>query len=231
MKKNEKIETHESYGLVSFHRVYGHSGFMFGSDVLSENFIELRIARGEKIYDESLGFHYYPTDDLITVKMTNTQFAELLTNMNVGCGVPCTIEDINGKAVEQQTEIPDPLLQEFKKTFMGRSKDILNSLNKTKDELCSLIDKKNLTKKDQERMKSLLSRYITEIRCNMPFFINQYKEETANVVQRARAEIDAALQGSVIRAGIKALGIQPNITPIKVKKEQENTDDFEPLPF
>lgn len=90
--------------------------------------------------------------------------------MNVGCGVPCTIEDINGKAVEQQTEIPDPLLQEFKKTFMGRSKDILNSLNKTKDELCSLIDKKNLTKKDQERMKSLLSRYITEIRCNMPFF-------------------------------------------------------------
>lgn len=58
-----------------------------------------------------------------------------------------------------------------------------------------LLIRKNLTKKDQERIKGLLSRYITEIRCNMPFFINQYKEETANVVQRARAEIDAALQG------------------------------------
>ena len=44
----------------------------------------------------------------------------------------------------------------------------------------------------------------------MPFFINQYKEETANVVQRAKAEIDAALQGAVIRAGVKALGIQMN---------------------
>lgn len=208
--KNRKVETHESYGLVSFSRVFGHSGFMFGSDVLSENFIELRIAHGEKIYDEGHSFYYFPNDEIIRVKMTNTQFAELLTNMNVGSGIPCTIESLNGKIINQQKEMPDSLLQEFKKTYIGRSKEILNSLNETKDELCRLIDKKNLTKNDQERMKKLLSRYITEIRCNMPFFINQYKEETANVVQRAKAEIDAALQGAVIRAGVKALGIQMN---------------------
>lgn len=224
--KNRKVETHESYGLVSFSRVFGHSGFMFGSDVLSENFIELRIAHGEKVYDDGHCFYYHPNDEIIRVKMTNTQFAELLTNMNVGDGIPCTIERLNGKVINQQKEMPDSLLQEFKKTYMGKSKEILNSLNDTKDELCRLIDKKNLTKNDQERMKGLVSKYITEIRCNMPYFINQYKEETANVVQRARTEIDAALQGAVIRAGVKALGVQMN------NKIESNKDvDVDKLPF
>lgn len=217
MEKDRHLK-HPCFGLARFSRICGYSGFMFGSDVQSENFIELTINHAERIKGD-YSVHYYDYGKpIVRLKMTQTQFAELLTNMNIGNGVPVTLEEINGERLEQ-FDLDDAKnhLDELKEDFKERSKETLNSLIESRNELKKIIDKKNLSKKDQEKALWLLDKYIQEIRSNMPFFIKLYKEETADIVQRAKTELDGMIQSCVIRAGVKALGLDS--TPIKGELE------------
>ena len=100
MEKERRMK-HPCFGLARFSRIYGYSGFMFGSDVQSENFIELTINHAERVQGD-YRVHYYDYGvPIVRLKMTQTQFAELLTNMNIGNGIPVTLETINGEVVEQ----------------------------------------------------------------------------------------------------------------------------------
>ena len=217
MDKDKRLK-HPCFGLAKFSRIYGYSGFMFGSDVQSENFIELTINHAERVKGDYRVHYYDYGRPIVRLKMTQTQFAELLTNMNMGTGVPVTLEAINGERVEQ-FDLDDAKnhLDELKDDFKERSKETLNSLIESRNKLKRIIDKKNLSKKDQEEALWLLDKYIQEIRSNMPFFIKLYKEETADIVQRAKTELDGMIQSCVIRAGVKALGLDS--TPIKGELE------------
>lgn len=204
----DKRLKHPCFGLARFSRIQGYSGFMFGSDVQSENFIELTINHAERVKGDYRVYYYDYSKPIVRLKMTQTQFAELLTNMNIGNGIPVTLEEVNGERIEQfDLNEAKNHLDELKEDFKERSKKTLNSLIETSDEIKRIINKKNLSKKDQENAINLLNKYITEIRSNMPFFINLYKEETADVVQRAKSELDGMIQSCVIRAGVKALGL------------------------
>lgn len=214
----DKHLKHPCFGLARFSRICGYSGFMFGSDVQSDNFIELTINHAERVKGDYRVHYYDYGRPIVRLKMTQTQFAELLTNMNIGNGVPVTLEAINGERVEQfDLNEAKNHLDELKEDFKERSKKTVNSLIETSNALKRIINKKNLSKKDQEDAMNLLDRYITEIRSNMPFFIKLYKEETADIVQRAKSELDGMIQSCVIRAGVKALGLDS--TPIKGELE------------
>lgn len=217
MEKDRHLK-HPCFGLARFSRVFGYSGFMFGSDVQSENFIELTINHAERVQGDYRVHYYDYGKPIVRLKMTQTQFAELLTNMNIGNGVPVTLEAVNGERIEQfDLNEAKNHLDELKDDFKERSKKTVNSLIETSNVLKRIINKKNLSKKDQEDAMNLLDRYITEIRSNMPFFIKLYKEETADIVQRAKSELDGMIQSCVIRAGVKALGLDS--TPIKGELE------------
>lgn len=217
MEKDRHLK-HPCFGLARFSRICGYSGFMFGSDVQSENFIELTINHAERVQGDYRVHYYDYGKSIVRLKMTQTQFAELLTNMNIGNGVPVTLEAVNGEQIEQfDLNEAKNHLDELKDDFKERSKKTVNSLIETSNELKRIINKKNLSKKDQEDAMNLLDRYITEIRSNMPFFIKLYKEETADIVQRAKSELDGMIQSCVIRAGVKALGLDS--TPIKGELE------------
>lgn len=218
MEKDRHLK-HPCFGLARFSRVFGYSGFMFGSDVQSDNFIELTINHAERVQgDYEVHYHDYGKP-IVRLKMTQTQFAELLTNMNIGNGVPVTLEAVNGERIEQfDLNEAKNHLDELKEDFKERSKKTVNSLIETSNALKRIINKKNLSKKDQEDAMNLLDRYITEIRSNTPFFIKLYKEETADIVQRAKSELDGMIQSCVIRAGVKALGLDST----SIKGELEN---------
>lgn len=217
MEKDRHLK-HPCFGLARFSRICGYSGFMFGSDVQSENFIELTINHAERVQGDYKVHYYDYGKPIVRLKMTQTQFAELLTNMNIGNGVPVTLEAVNGERIEQfDLNEAKNHLDELKEDFKERSKETLNSLIESRNELKKIIDKKNLSKKDQEKALWLLDKYIQEIRSNMPFFIKLYKEETSDIVQRAKTELDGMIQSCVIRAGVKALGLDS--TPIKGELE------------
>lgn len=218
MEKDKRFK-HPCFGLARFSRVSSYSGFMFGSDVQSENYIELTISNAERVKGDYRVHYYDYGKPIVRLRMTQTQFAELLTSMNIGNGVPVTLEAVCGESVEQfNIDEAKNHLDELKDDFKERTVETLNSLIDTNKKLKKIISKKNLSKKDQEDATRLLDKYIQEIRSNIPFFIKLYKEETTDIVQRAKAEIDGMLQSCIIRAGVKALGLEAS----NIRGEIEN---------
>ena len=208
MNKEEKEFKHPSFGMLGFSRVNGNSGYLFGTNVQPDNYIEMRLYTGRMKRDD-IEDNFYPDDNILTVKMSPVQFSELITSMNYARGVPCTITSFNGKKVEQAKNI------ENRKTFSARSfndkmSKFADSINKNMTTAEKLIAKKNLSKKDQEELRMMLYGIQKELTSNIPFFRQMFQEEMDKIVVDAKAEIDAAMQHAVTKAGIKALGLQFN---------------------
>lgn len=124
--EREKM-SHESYGQIRFSRINGHNRF-YGSELEQDNYVELTVNKSECEKDLSKDW-YYDTGQLVRLRMTSNQFAELITSMNVGSGVPCTLEYINGVKIA-----PLPKVENRKEVTHRQFKDrMVEFSNKIKD--------------------------------------------------------------------------------------------------
>lgn len=208
MKNEEKKYEHPSFGMLSLSRIHGKSGYLFGSEIQSDNFIELTLSEGEMNRELSNDW-FFARKPLFKVKMSANQFSELITTLNVGSGVPVTIEEVLGERIEQCTDM------ESKKTythnqFRQRMAELMVDINKRWKQAEKIIDKKTLTKDDQRELKLFYDKLTTEVKSNIPFFVKCFQEVMDKVVLDAKTEIDSALLRVVVDAGIKALGIDGN---------------------
>lgn len=207
MNKEEKEFQHPSFGMLGFSRVNGNNGYLFGTNVQPDNYIEMRLYTGRMKRDD-IEDNFYPDDNILTVKMSPVQFSELITSMNYARGVPCTITSFNGKKVEQAKNIENR--KTVSERFFNKMSKFAASINKNMTTAEKLIAKKNLSKKDQEELRMMLYGIQTELTSNIPFFRQMFQDEMDKIVVDAKAEIDAAMQHAVTKAGIKALGLQFN---------------------
>ena len=106
MKVNSKETTHPAYGIASFHRICGNAGNLFGSSVYCDHYVEMEISSGVEIDNGSYHSYLSSGKPHIRVAFSPAQFAELITSMNIGPGVPCTIKEIAGERIDK---IPDEI--------------------------------------------------------------------------------------------------------------------------
>ena len=207
MKVNSKETTHPAYGIASFHRICGNAGNLFGSSVDCDHYVEMEISSGVEI--ESDSYHsYLPTGKPhIRVAFSPAQFAELITSMNIGFGVPCTIKEIAGERIDR---IPDEIhvneLDRQKDNFKQQMKELSENLHKAQNRIKELLSLPRLTKEQKDELRNVLYKGIQDIDSNIPFYMELFDEATDNIIQEAKAEIDATVHNCVLNAGIKALG-------------------------
>lgn len=201
-----KLYKHPSFGMLSISRIQGNSGYLFGSEIQAMNFIELKLSTATLERDLTSD-HYRGEEQLFTIKMSPNQFSELITTMNIGEGVPVTIERVMREEIEQNSTM------ESKKSytqsqFKQRMDNFLVEINKNQERAKEIIKKKNLSKDDQEQLNRHMEKINQEVKLNIPFFLRCFQEVMDKVVLDAKAEIDSALLHSVVEAGIKVLGIE-----------------------
>lgn len=218
MSREEKIYNHPSFGIVRFSRVHGQSKYLFGSEIQSDNFIELTISEGQLRRDLSNDW-YSEGKEKIVVKMSQNQFAELITTMNYCPGVPCTITKDQNGLVEQVEGL------ESKKTythnqFKNRMSDFMTEIDEKFKSAEKILNKSNITKKDREELLWFYKRMSQEVKSNIPFFANCFQEVMDKVVVDAKMEIDSAINHSITEAGIKALGLSVGQLSVEPKKEE-----------
>ena len=105
--------THESFGQISFTRTVGGNTNFYGSELPQDHYISLEIHHSE-IERELTQDRYYNKGQILRLRMSSGQFSELITSMNSGTGIPCTIERLQGKKIES---IP---VLESRKDFVHR---------------------------------------------------------------------------------------------------------------
>jgi hypothetical protein len=205
---DEEVTTHPSYGQVVFSRITGGGSRLYGSAIRKHgSSITLSIKRSDQIDRDGTVWHH-SREELIEVELSSSQFAALITTMNVGSGIPCTIRRLNNKGVEGPPD-DEPLNHERVGRSLANDGEMANRINGSIDEALEAVDAmlagKSLKKSELKLVREKLQKARTNVRSNLPFVLTRFREEAEKVKTTVMAEADAWLTSVVQRAGLTAL--------------------------
>lgn len=205
----ETIKKHPSYGMLSFHRVTGAATPLFGSSIQHRDTIRLTLKEGEVKRSLNKDW-YFGGKQLFEVEMSLSQFAELITSLNMGDGIPVTIlsteaqKRIEPCPFESKTELHQREFQEHLRKTYEKSRVLLRQVKER------FSTKKALTKKEKEEILNILDTLSYDIGSNVDFQVKQFQEQMEKTVQEAKGEIESFYQNRMIEASKQGLQLQGN---------------------
>jgi hypothetical protein len=199
----EEVFTHESFGQIQFNRTNSNGINFYGSELEQDHYITMEVHHSQVRRTLSQDW-YHTTDKILRLRISSGQFAELLTSMNYGSGVPCTIEGIEGRKIA-----PLPV-QESRKEFVHRKfedrmKEFGNTIRERQNKAKELVKKKTLSKEDMHQLQMHLDYLTGEVERNIPFFAKCFQETMDEVIFEAKTEVENAIQHKINTLGLAEL--------------------------
>lgn len=187
-------ETHPAWGLIGASRVSSSPGAaLFDSDILHRHYVVVRLRRSTR--ERRLGHDWKHGDrgSIVEIAMSEAQWASFVSTMNVGDGVPCTIDRI-GKEDMPGVE------------YEPRLAESMDEVEKAGQKVVDVIQKAFAVYKEKSTKANLrsLESAIANATNNMTYAAEMLSEHAENVVQRARADIEA-----IVTSKAEQLGIDP----------------------
>ncbi len=181
------IYNHPAFGMIRASRVSGRST-LHGSDFIHNGYVTVAICRSSFRRNLASDWHH-ADDEVVSVKMSEAQWATFVSTLNCGMGVPCTIEHIER---ETMPDIPHRVATD---SFKGESREYMAEAIET------LRGIQKLNKKQQEAV----DRAIMQLTSNVDFVADQFGKHIEKTVERAKSEIESYVTGAIVRAGIQVL--------------------------
>ena len=201
----DKVSKHESFGLVGVSRVsHSHGTSLFGSSIKHSNSIMLRIKTAEVERHLNRDW-YYGKDQLIEIEMSSTQFAEMITCMNMGDGVPCTLRYLGDyKRIENPPEVKQRQL--FEQEFQEKVDKIAGFYNEDFAQIRELLMKKGTIKvQEREQVVNSITKLVDILEDSIPFLQKSFNESMDKTVSEAKGEVEAFVMHKVTSLGIMGL--------------------------
>jgi len=215
---------HESFAMLGFTRVTSNVGVvMHGSDIKHNSFIRMDLKHSSM--RRGLNHNWYHADDIIaSVEMSNNQFAELITSMNMGDGIPVTL-----KRTEMDGQLPNPeytnVVEQHQREFEEKTKTISKDGSELLEKMKAVFSKSGTIKKaDKEEMMKDLEMVIQNISGNLPYVEDCFRETMDKVVTDAKGTIEAYYTHRIIETGIKALDDANNDFPAPELLASDNNE-------
>ena len=200
----KEYKKHDSWGMVGIYHQHHGGRELFGSDVTNYNTICLKIKTAQ--CERELGRDWIMGDKtLIVITLSANQFADLLTNANMGDGDPCTIEYVMGKGmIEYQPQKPKLKIIEEERDALAEKAlfDINNSIAMVKE----LMEKKKLSKTVGEELLFNMNGALSSL-CGggKEFYKKQAKQELENMVVEAKRQVQNYVDNKIYSTGLQML--------------------------
>lgn len=217
---SKEYEKHDSWGMVGIYHQHHGGRELFGSDVVNHNTICLKIKTAQ--CSRELGRDWIMGDKtLIEISLSANQFADLLTNANMGDGVPCTIEYMIGKGmIEYQPQKPKIEIIEEERNELAEAtvNDLESSITMVKE----LIANKKLSKSaGEELLSKIRGAYSSLVGGSKEFFKKQVKQELNNMVVEAKRQVQSYVDNKIYSTGLKMLQ-DGFVSPQLIENKEEN---------
>ena len=217
---DEKEFKHPSFAQLSFNRVTSHAGIeLYGSDLKHNTVIKMELKHSVK--RRGINHDWYFGNQMITeVTMSQNQFSELITSMNMGDGVPVTLNftEQDGRIEEPTFEPKTEIHEEEFKDMTKRVGEELADLKATMEELLS--GSGTVKKEDRNAMLAKVRTVAQDLTSNMPYVENCFKESMDKTVTDAKNTIEAWYQHRVTTEGLKALAAEDGVeAPVLIEQK------------
>ncbi len=184
-------DTHESYGLISFSRRTIHPPQpMFGSQIRTGNPIGMTVKNAVVEHDGDRQW-FFSQGTILEIEMTPAQFADAITSLNIGEGVPCTIRYIRHEGQKK----PPPYEGKIETHHKGMKEQIGKTMDKAKNyqvKAEKILNKKGaLTIKERKELTGYMISMMQEVCENLPFIAGQLAKVMDETKSQAKAEIEA----------------------------------------
>lgn len=203
---SENKQTHPMYGVIGISRTTGGAHNLFGSSVPCNSTIRITLKRSEVERDCHTEW-FHGKENLFEIAMSPAQFAEMITNMNCGEGVPCTIiYDGTTQTYRPLAECPyEPQFDQYNNEFKETCKNINHDVNAMIKKAEDILSQKTVKKSDINTLMALLGALSTDLNSNLPFVQESFNEYLNNSVSDAKQEIDAFMQHRLMQYGVDTL--------------------------
>jgi hypothetical protein len=180
--------SHESFGCIRASRVSGRAT-LFDSAIEHQHFVMVEIGTATQEWQHG-GTHHFENKNLITVAMSESQFATFITSMNTGAGAPCTLEYVMGKRMEappkdvntRQTHAADLM-----KTMEASIESLTTAFAKAEQ----LAAQGKASKGELRALQEAVRMAKQHVEANMPFAMKRFAENMETLTDVARADINA----------------------------------------
>lgn len=178
---------------------------LFGSSIKHHDIITLRISPAYMDRDLNYDRYYAENHPYIEINMSQSQFAQAITSLNMGAGVPVTLRQINGEYIE-----PCPFVdkrEQFSNEFREDMNELTKKIKETTEAVEDLIqNKRTFTKADKEQILSTLHSVSQQLSSNYPYMFSMFNEQMDKTVTEAKAEIESHIQARMQDVALKAMG-------------------------
>lgn len=199
---NEITEEHESFGMLSFCRSSG-AARLFGSHLeRHQHFITMRVYRAKVSHSLSRDW-YFVTDRVPIVEawLSAAQFADAITNMNQGDGIPCTLRSVEGIRLDP---VPESVVAEnvkIRENFKQNISEVTGAVRALYEDVNRLVETGSSVSKGRAReIRDAIGAYLNRIDRDAGFVVSQFQESAEKVVQQAKTEIESFTNLALQRA-------------------------------
>lgn len=200
---DKETKKHPSYGNIGVSRISGRT-HLFGTDVEHQHFIEVRISECEHMRSLSNDW-YHPGREIISVWMTEMQWAEFVSSFNQGGGTPVTLRHVQGKTIEELPK-PEPVTSTFQREVNRTANESLTSLKSAVEKLrAALVPKaKTPNKTELSAMLSDLEGSLLQFTNSLPFVEKQFTESMEHKMSEAKTAFDGYITHRLRELGLEA---------------------------
>ncbi len=179
---------HESFGFIRASRVHGQTT-LFDSAIKHQNFVSLTI--GEAKQERSLNQTWnFGGRELVTVDMSEHQFAQFITSMNTRSGSSCTIRRFNGIGRENP---PQDLnnRQSFEPEIKAETEKVASLLDNGISALAALAKQRKAGKKELSAALDAINAVKSQLVSTLPFIMKQFAKHMEELTNRAKSDLSA----------------------------------------
>lgn len=205
-------ERHPAYGQIAVCRSSG-SSVLYGSDFVHGHTISMEISHSALV--RNVG-HDQPhtTGRILTLRMSEAQWAAFVGGMGNGDGTQCTLEWLDKKYLPGL-----PMPKDRQSQFDSELRERLEVAVAAIERASKKIGEASMTKKVKDDLLSEMHQAKMNIGVNAQYVADCFSEHMEKTVTKAKTEIHGHMQNVLQRAGLSAL--QQDNLPLQIEAPKD----------
>lgn len=202
-------ETHPAFGSITAHRITSNPGaVLFDSEIRHTAFVRVSISPMQRKRDLSRDWLHPDSHPLVEVDMSEAQWASFVSSMNTS-GVPCTI-----RVTESDWNVPGLEFEARLALSAAETKSAAQKAFSEIEEAMAALESlpSNAGVKARKEAMRRLHYAIEHAPANIEFAAQSLTKHTENVVQKARADIEAMVVTHAQKLGVEPTQMVREIT-------------------